>query len=124
MNVEFQKAMKILHRMCADKKIPCGECPLSSMNNGRELSCFDLMHRHAYDFEIILAKWAEEHPEKTMLQDFIAKYPNAKRGSDGTPNRICPDELGYCQETERCCIGIADNFDCVACWNRPVEVEL
>ena len=59
--------------------------------------------------------WSQEHPRKTMLQDFLEKYPYAKLRNDGTPEGICPDILGY-EDGESWC-----DRKCVKCWNRPLE---
>ena len=49
--------------------------------------------------------------QKTLLQDFLEKYPNTPLGNDGTP-LACPYLLGYVDE--KGCHG-----DCIDCWNQP-----
>lgn len=56
---------------------------------------------------------AKAKPQKTMMQDFLEKFPKAELNSQGTPYGICPSYLGY--KTPKC------NFGCVECWNRPLE---
>ena len=50
---------------------------------------------------------------KTMLEDFLEKYPKATLEADGTPI-ICPHNLGY-EKFNEC-----DTGNCVECWNRSV----
>ena len=61
----------------------------------------------------IVEKWSEEHPIKTIKQDFLEKYPNAKKNQDGSP-RFCPEQLGY---------EVNCDDGCRKCWNTPMEVE-
>ena len=114
--MEFQAAMQILHRLCADRKNTCTVCPMSDLDNELWTSCLDFMYDHPVEAEQILAKWAKEHPQKTMLQDFMEKYPNAAVDFDGTP-ACCASDLGYCNKGDEPCP------DCVKCWNRLLEVE-
>ena len=62
-------------------------------------------------------KWSKEHPQRTRLQDFQKKYPNASMEPYGTP-AICCIDLGYCKND-------CDLFkgNCVDCWNMPVEED-
>lgn len=65
----------------------------------------------------IVEKWSEEHPQKTILQDFLEKYPNAKLHGKGCPS-ICVNHLGY---KEQSCYDPEINYDCFKCWSRPLE---
>lgn len=60
-------------------------------------------------------QWSKEHPQRTRLQDFREKYPNALLYYDGTPKPCCSD-LGYCKECP-------EVTTCEECWNMPVEDE-
>lgn len=68
-------------------------------------------------------KWSKEHPQRTRLQDFREKYPNAEVYPDGQPV-ICCARLGY---REYCGKSFDDNHEefkvCFNCWNMPVEEE-
>ena len=59
-------------------------------------------------------KKAKEKPQKTMLQDFLEKYPKAILDQDSTPFNICPCDLGY--KNKQYC-----ERSCMTCWNRPLE---
>lgn len=62
-------------------------------------------------------KWSKEHPQRTRLQDFLEKHPNAPMEADGTP-AICCIDLGYRRED---CDPIKGS--CVDCWNMPVKED-
>ena len=97
--------------------VECSNCPLHSQNNGRGLNRGELEAIYPEQAIEIIEKWSQEHPRKTMLQDFLEKYPNAKLLKNGIPNSVCPDNLGYCGDIN-CSLF---EGDCVACWNRPLE---
>ena len=113
--MEFIKAMKIRKRMC--EKRECFKCPLNKPSEDKECTCTEYTLRFPKKTEEILTKWAEEHPVKTMLQDFLEKYPNAPLEEEyGAPN-VCVFNLGYIKERD------CGNYDysCKKCWNRPLE---
>ena len=68
-------------------------------------------------------KWSKEHPQRTRLQDFREKYPNAEVYPDGQPV-ICCARLGY---RKYCGKYFDDNHEgfkvCFNCWNMPVEED-
>ena len=111
--MEVREFFKEYKRMCANYP-SCSDdnCPLNGLTDGCD-------HFIGIDEEVIstVEKWAAEHPRKTILQDFLEKYPDAKLQADGTPIVICPHTLGY-PICENCDI---NGFNCVACWNRPLE---
>lgn len=99
-----------LQRICGIFK-SCDDCPLY------EEVC---MGCSLYDIEDIkrtiqiVEQWSKEHPQKTRLDDFKEKYPNASPDAHGFPDFCCA-KLGYvcnCGETT-----------CEECWNMPLEEE-
>lgn len=110
--MEFKQAMRVIKRICAARD-DCEKCEL-------ELNCpfVTVPSDHDYDkTEAILAKWAEEHPERTIMDDFLEKFPKAPLKEDGTPE-VCAKWLGYCND----CYG--ENHKmllCFDCWRRPLE---
>lgn len=107
--MEFKQAMRVINRICAARD-DCEKCEL-------ELNCpfVTVPSDHDYDTaEAILAKWAEEHPERTIADDFFEKHPKAKMRDDGTPIP-CVSDCGY---IDRCRPG---EISCAACWRRPLE---
>lgn len=67
------------------------------------------------DIIIKIEQWSQAHPQKTMIQDFFEKFPNATKDSSGNP-MVCPQALGY---GDFCCDDTKHN--CKECWNRPLE---
>lgn len=106
------KYFETIKRMC---EIGCSECPLSSYNNHKGVVCRTYGYTHPAEAVVIVEKWAEEHPQKTILSDFLEKFPKSKLGENGCPYYCCHSELGY--EDEKHC----RDCDCIDCWNRPLE---
>ena len=95
-------------RMC-DSFEGCADCLILKDND-----CSELEMTCPEKAVAIVEKWAEEHPQKTILMDFLEKFPNAQLGENGAPYYCCPSELGY--EDEKNCRDCA----CIDCWNRPI----
>lgn len=106
------KYLKEKKRMCKTKR--CEECPLYSEDElGITVYCDGLQEEHLEKAVEIVEKWSKENPQKTILQDFLEKYPNAPKECTGEPH-ICPCNLGY-EEYMDC------EENCFDCWNRPLE---
>ena len=109
--MEFKQAMRIWKRIC-NPQDDCEHCPL-----GRGCpcemtpSCIDMAK-----FEAILAKWAAEHPEKTIADDFYEKHPNAPGKQDKQP-LPCAVHCGYIDK----CPDDFSALECKKCWRRPLE---
>lgn len=93
--------------------VTCEKCPLSVTNNKKKTHCKALEIEHPETAVEIVEKWSAENPQKTILQDFLEKYPKAQLCDDGTPN-VCPKDLGI----SNMCVSLNDCHDC---WNRPLE---
>ena len=80
------------------------------------LSCDSLEEIAIQGFKLIrdVEQWSKEHPQKTVLQDFLEKFPKAKLNNYGVP-RVCPSLLGY-KDMIPCNI-----LKCNECWNRPLK---
>ena len=111
--MELIKGLKLIKNIC-DKNDTCDNCLLYSGNNITGLSCNKFILKCPEEAEEILTKWAEEHPQKTILEDFLEKYPNAKLDKNGFP-KFCPFTLGFCDNGCEVCVDVKD------CWNRPLE---
>ena len=98
------KFLKEKIRMCNSFE-GCVCCPLES-------DCGDtdpeLMVKDVED-------WSQAHPQKTIMQEFFEKFPNALKDSFGNPV-VCPQALGY---GDFCCDDTKNN--CTVCWSRPLE---
>ena len=100
-------------------KIKCSNCPLCSNNNGEGLSCPIFEMYYPERAVKAVQRWSDEHPPKTYLTELLDKYPNVLLNDDGTPEGICPHQLGLkssivdCKKSYDC--------DCVKCWSQIIE---
>ena len=106
--MEFKEAMRIFNRICKGRK-KCEGCVL-------EGKCIVLVERDCSTAEDILAKWAEEHPEKAIADDFFERCPNAMKDDTGIPY-VCAKHCGYHAPTY--CERVPQR--CAECWRRPLE---
>lgn len=72
--LNFTEAMKIRKRLCTSMRDVCGNCPLSSYNNGATIPCKDFMLDHPDMAEPILKEWMAEHPFKTNKDKFAEVF--------------------------------------------------
>lgn len=105
--IEF---IKEYQRMCA--KESCHNCP--AFQNVAFSDC-DLDTKDPERLVNIVEQWSQAHPQKTIMQDFFEKFPNALKHENGTP-QLCPSYIGY---GDFCCEDV-DGF-CIKCWSRPLE---
>lgn len=98
-------------------RIKCEKCPLGSRNNGTnyKICCTELERCYSKEAVKIVQRWSDRHPQKTYLTELLEKYPNVLLNDDGTPEGMCPHQLGLKDSIADCQIG----YDCVACWNQP-----
>lgn len=94
--------------------ILCTDCPLNCVKNGRIYSCYTMERRYPTEAIAIVQKWSDEHPVKTIKDDFLEKHPNAPKAATGTP-LACAWRAGYLDE-DGCLCG-----KCTECWNRPLS---
>ena len=59
-------------------------------------------------------QWSIDHPQKTILQDLLEKYPNVKLDKSGVPRDFCPNVLGVKNLEE--CFSKYMNKDWLTCW--------
>lgn len=117
--VEFLKEYR---RMC-NKYIysdACGEdcsCECGLYGEHCDLSCNDM---DANDVVYRVQQWSQDHPQKTMMQDFFEKFPNAPKSKFNHPT-LCPGNCGYNNETPSYKICNKFDDDCLKCWSRPLE---
>lgn len=110
--MEFKEAMQTLKRICVARD-DCEKCEL-------KLNCPFVTAPSDFDFdkaEAILAKWAAEHPGRTIADDFFEKHPKAAKKDNGTP-MVCANYCGY-GTPEYCGAELVDA--CSRCWRRPLE---
>lgn len=111
--MEAVKFIKEHQRMC--DKTSCHNCLAFD-----KLDCCDLDTNNPELLVQIVEQWSEEHPQKTIMQDFFEKFPNAPRTVDGLPFP-CPFECGY-SKNNNCPFGKNNpSDDCSKCWFRLLE---
>ena len=96
-------------RLC--KEYRCSTCPLNKDMPSYAQRCFTREMKNIEEAIAIVQKWSDEHPVKTIKDDFLEKYPKARMDVKDVPI-ICVNHLGYCVE----CSDI-----CSDCWNRPLS---
>ena len=109
--MEFKQAMRIWERMCKaqDDGQGCDACPMHDLCSGG-------LRVYPDEAEAILAKWAAEHPEKTIADDFFERCPNAMKDDMKIPY-VCAKHCGYLAPTY--CERVPQR--CADCWRRPLE---
>lgn len=109
--------LKEWNRMCDLYQSRRSACLMSSLHNEHEVACTDFAVSHPAEAIAIVQKWSNEHPVKTIKDDFLEKHPNAPKATTGTP-LACAWRVGYLDE-DGCLCG-----KCTECWNRPLmEVQ-
>lgn len=97
--VEFLKTEK---RIC--DKHNCGECPLSSKNNGTGQGCEMFAKKSPEKYVAIVEKWSTEHPVKTRQSEFLKMFPDARCNGNGVlvlyPCDV--DQKKYVQDGKHC----------------------
>lgn len=101
-----QNYMNEQQRMCEFYK-DCHEgCPAYYICNS--------VQRRELDMISIVQAWSDSHHQKTYLEDFEEKYPNAPKANDGTP-MMCPKKIGFNDASDCHEIG-----GCVECWSQLI----
>ena len=115
--MELKEFYKNLIRMCGYYE-NCDDCP----RQGKVCSNLALITdiTELEELEKDVEKWSKEHPQKTRLQDFMEKYPDAAVHPDGQPV-ICCARLGYREYCGKVFGSDACFVQCKDCWNMMVE---
>ena len=95
-------------------RIKCANCPLSEKNNDMDISCLAFEILYPEKTVAIVQKWSNEHPQKTYLTELLKIFPDTPLKDDGTPDSICPYELGLMNIND-----CKKGRNCIECWNRP-----
>ena len=115
------KFLKEYERMC-ETCFNCDGCPIQGAKPNL-MSCGDFRRENASVFVSVVEKWAEAHPVKTRLQDFMEKHPNARTDSRGIPHYY-PTVFGYCGNpngVHPCATCDCRGKEIECCWGLPVE---
>ena len=109
--MDVKEYFKIKNRMTNKCSMNCLNCPLSSSNNGKKLSCPDFENTYPDIAVEIVEKWNKEHPITSNLNEFekeVEKYiKNTFKDielnlycSTGMPNILCGN-FNYCDECKK-----------------------
>lgn len=92
------------------------ECPL--YGGYCDVSCKGLEPKYVVSK---VEQWSQDHPQKTMMQDFFEKFPNAPKTILGFPYP-CAKDLGY-PRLDSCSFGLKNTPGafCKECWSRPMK---
>lgn len=96
--------------------VNCSDCPFYAFKRG--LLCGEFEFGYPEEAVAIVEKWAEEHPQKTCLSDFLEKFPEAVLDDEGIPFEICANILGYEVDCD------LHKGKCVDCWSSTLEGEV
>lgn len=107
--MEFKRAMRTWRRMC-ESNDQCEHCPIPACD---ETFCRAWVMSNADCANDIIVRWADEHPERTIADDFFDKHPKAVKNEYGTPE-VCAQSCGYVTECPR-------GARCSECWRRSLE---
>lgn len=111
--MDVLKFMKEYRRMC-NYYPRYFECPRADEPN---CNIEEMSDEELENFVNTVEQWSKEHPQRTRLQDFREKYPDALMKQGNCP-KTCAKDLRYCKE----CPYIKGLIcDCDECWNMPVE---
>jgi hypothetical protein len=99
-------------RMCSE--IACSKCSVSYRAKELNTGCIGMQVHYPEEVLKFVEQWGKEHPVKTIKDDLLEKYPNAKLDERGIPV-TCVGNLGYRTEESYICISCKD------CWDTPLE---
>lgn len=100
-------------RMCKAYGGRCSTCPLNDLKDDYVRNCAEVLSICTNKASDIIDKWCAEHTQKTYLQDFWGKFPNANVKDGYVISNLCRARV-YGQG--ECCINRSAN--CTTCWNE------
>lgn len=74
-----------------DEATLCYDCPLNTSNNGKGLSCSVLLRTQTDEYNDIILKWIDEHPQKTRQSELLKLFPEIKM--DNGVIDLCPNSI-------------------------------
>ena len=118
--MEAGRFLKELRRMCQNNP-SCKDCPA---NDAKSNECG--LDNIPEDYEALMVneivtfveKWSAEHPERTIKDDLLKKYPATVLNEDGVP-KFEPWHLGYCDPED--CRYCHNLYYLKGCWRKPME---
>ena len=115
---EFQVVMKQYNRLCAEYRSGrhekyCNECPVSSITNGKDATCTEVMRSDPEWFEKTVMDWAAAHPEpryptwEEWGKEWKRKFPEA----EAVPCISLFTKAGSCE-------------NCTDCRKQPIPADI
>lgn len=101
--------LKEQNRMIRNCEIDCKDCPISSYNNGYDLTCAEFKNTYPDKAIEIVQKWSDENQPETRAEHFMKMFPNALIHKTKNPS-ACVKRLNK---------NIECKDECIACWNKP-----
>ena len=103
-------------RLCSIHK-SCTYCPLDKKYCGDDKNYTESQMQECID---IVQEWSDSHQQKTYLDDFKEKFPNAHLNKSGYP---CAPSTGFAIEPSS--LYVYDNqWDKCSNWQRRWDVEM
>lgn len=100
--------------MCGS--VDCSKCGFKGAFNTTQDSdsmyCETVEYRNPDEAVRIVEEWGKTHPQKTYMDDFFEKFPNASKRASKIPT-VCRQEV----YSGVCSFGV----DCYKCWNEAME---
>ncbi len=114
------KYIKEKNRMCKNY-YECIGCPIydsyTSYDPREDVFCECWIPKHSAEAVALVENWSKEHPQKTLKDDFLEKYPDTvMREILDIP--LCCARWVYGEKRIRC------SNNCEECWNRPLSEVL
>lgn len=103
MDAEYLKEKARMTKKCT---IKCTECLLDMAHNRKRMGCKIFEVRYPEKAVAIVEKWSKEHPVKTRQDEFLERFPNARKDDNGVI-MTCPYYIGVINDC---------GVDCSNCW--------
>lgn len=89
----------------------CKDCVWCKLNVSEFSGCDELMTLNPERYVAIIEQWAKDSPAMTYKEVVLRHFPDANIPT------LCVNEL-FGHDIIGCC----DDFNCMECWNKPMEV--
>lgn len=96
------------------------QCPLHGIW-GEDIECIEAFEKYPEKIVEVVENWSKANPikpPKTILSEFMAKFPDTPLGIDQVP-QFCVKVLGYDGMSQDICK--ANKGHCATCWRTPLE---
>lgn len=112
---EFMEVMRHYSRMCKAMGTHCDGCLIHGERQGN--GCLEFLVHHPDRIEALVMRWAVAHPEKSMKDVLLERFPKALVYNDEP--ETCAEFLSFGP-----CPNKNGKMSCKECWNRPAPEEV